>query len=342
MLACLINNQGHVGIENVPIPSPGTGEAVIKLASAGICGTDIEKAHGAYGRGGKLGHEVSGTIERLGEGVMGLTKGDRVIAHHHVPCYNCHYCMQGDHTMCDLFKKTNFDPCGIAEYFRVPRANVERGGIVRLPRGVSFEEAAMIEPTACCVRALDKVRVKQGNSVLVVGLGPTGLTQIQILKKIGASPIIGVDLLAHRLEMARKFGASETIDPSTEDIAEVVIKSTNTGVDLAIVSTGNPIAILPALASLRNGGRLLLFGAPPHGSTVEVDVGKLFGRQVSMLTSYSCIESEIHSALQLLSNREIDLGSMISDRFTIKEAPKAIEYARTSKTAIKTIITSGE
>ena len=302
--------------------------------------TDIEKVHGAYGPGGLLGHEVSGTIEDVGDEVTDLRKSDRVIAHHHVPCYNCHYCQQGDHTMCDLFRKTNFDPCGLAEYFRVPEVNVARGAVVRLPSEASFEEGSMIEPTACCVRALNKAEVKRGDSVLVVGLGPTGLTQIQLVRKMGASTIIGVDLLPHRLEMARRLGASEVIDSSSEGVLEHVTKLTRVGVDLAIVSTGNPKAIQPAIASVRKGGNLLLFGAPAQGSSIDLDVGALFSRQISIVTSYSCVESDIHRALGFLTRGEIDLRSMVTDRFALRDAPKALEHARTSRTAVKTMIVS--
>src|SRR5712691_4148717 len=258
MLACLINEQGHAEITEVPVPKLQPGEVLIKLAAAGICGTDIEKVHGAYGPGGILGHEVSGTIASIGDQVTDLRESERVIAHHHVPCYTCHYCQHADHTMCDLFRKTNFDPCGLAEYFRVPETNVTRGGVVRLPAGVSFEEGSMIEPTACCLRALNKAEVNPGDRVLVVGLGPTGLTQIQLLRKMGASTIIGVDLLPPSRAMSRRLGASEAIDSSSKDIPEHVMKLTRGGVDLAIVSTGNPRAIQPALASVRKGGKLLL------------------------------------------------------------------------------------
>lgn len=340
MLACLINGQGHAEVKEVPIPKPQPGEVLIKLAAAGICGTDIEKVHGGYGPGGILGHEVSGTIESVGEGVTDLKKSDRVIAHHHVPCYNCHYCQRGDHTMCDLFKKTNFDPCGLAEYFRVPEANVSRGGVVRLPRETSFEEGSMIEPTACCVRALDKAEVKHGDRILVVGLGPTGLTQIQLLRKMRASAIIGVDILSHRLEMARKLGADEVLDSSSTSIVDHVSKSTHTGVDLAIVSTGNPKALPPALASVRKGGRLLLFGAPAQGTTINLDIGALFSQQISIVTSYSCVESDIHRALSLISEGSLDLRSMVTDRFALRDAPKALEHAQTSQTAVKTLIMS--
>jgi L-iditol 2-dehydrogenase len=340
MLACLINGQGHAEVKEVPIPKLQPGEVLIKLASAGICGTDIEKVHGGYGPGGILGHEVSGTIESIGEGVTDLKKSDRVIAHHHAPCYNCHYCQEGDHTMCDLFKKTNFDPCGLAEYFRVPETNVSRGGVIRLPRETSFEEGSMIEPTACCVRALDKAEVKHGDWVLVIGLGATGLTQIQLLRKMGASIIIGVDILPHRLEMARKLGANEVLNSSSTSIVDHVVESIRSGVDLAIVSTGNPKAIPPALASVRKGGRLLLFGAPAQGTTINLDVGALFSRQISIVTSYSCVESDIHRALALVSEGSLDLRSMVTDRFALRDAPKALEYAQTSQTAVKTLIVS--
>jgi len=327
-------------MREVPIPKLQPGEVLIKLASAGICGTDIEKVHGAYGPGGILGHEVSGTIESLGEGVTDLKKSARVIAHHHVPCYSCQYCQRGDHTMCDLFKKTNFEPCGLAEYFRVPEANVTRGGVVRLPPEIGFEEGSLIEPTACCVRALDKAEVHPGDTVLVMGLGPTGLTQIQLLKKMGASLIIGADILSHRLEMAQKLGANEAINSSSMSVPERIAEVTIVGVDLAIVSTGNPKAIQPALASVRKGGKLLLFGAPAQGATIPLDVGALFSRQISIMTSYSCVESDIHRALGFLARGDLDLRSMITDRFVLRDAPKAIEHARISQTAIKTIILS--
>ena len=338
MRACLIGEKGKVGIENVPIPTLRPGEVLIKLAAAGICGTDIEKAHGGYGPGGILGHEVSGTIEQISQGVTGLVVGERVLAHHHVPCYNCRYCFSGDHTMCDLFKKTNFDPCGLAEYFRVPASNVARGAVVPLPSSISFEEAAIVEPAACCFRAIDKALVKPGESVVVIGLGPTGLTQTQLLKKIGTDPILGADLLEHRREMGLEFGATEAIDPSTSDLAKSVLKSTRIGADLVIVSTGNPRAILQGLASVRKGGRLLLFGAPSQGSTIDLEVSELFSRQISLITSYSCVESDIHHVLDMLLRGDLDLRSMITDRFSIGDAPEAIEFARTSQNAIKTMI----
>lgn len=327
-------------MEEVPVPAVGRGEVLVRLASAGICGTDVEKARGGYGSGGILGHEVSGTVERIGRDLAGLDVGQRVVAHHHVPCYTCEYCLRGDHTMCDSFRKTNFDPCGLAEFFRVPDTNVARGAVIPLPQTISFDEAALIEPTACCIRALDKAAVKPRESVVVVGLGPTGLTQVQLLKKIGASPLLGSDILGGRREMGLRLGATETFDPLTTEVSKAVIESTGIGADLVIVSTGNPKAIQQGLAAVRKGGRLLLFGAPAGGSTIELDVASLFSRQVSIVTSYSCVEADIHRVIELLLKKDIELGSMITDNFPIREAALAIENARTSTSAIKTVIRS--
>ena len=338
MLACLLKGPGKAVLEDVPVPKLGHGSVLIRLRAGGICGTDLEKIHGGFGPGGVLGHEVSGTVEQVGKGVANLKPGDRVVAHHHVPCYNCHYCQHGDYTMCDSFKATNLDPCGFAEFFRVPEFNVSRGAVIPLPDGVGFEEAALLEPTACCIRALDRACVRPGDNILIAGLGPTGLTQLQLLRSIGAGRIFGSDIQKARLDMARKMGADHVLDPNHQDVAIEVRKVVSAGVDLAIVSTGNPKALSPAFASVRKGGRVLLFGAPAEGASFQLDVSSLFSRQVSITTSYSCVEAEISRALELVSKKAIDLGSMITHKFPLTEALRALEFAGSSPSAVKTMI----
>lgn len=340
MLACLLKGPGKVALEDVPIPKPALGEVLVRMRAGGICGTDLEKIHGGYGPGGILGHEVSGVIEHVGEGVRDLQRGDRVVVHHHVPCYNCYYCQHGDYTMCDSFKATNLDPCGFAEFFRVPEFNVTRGAVISLPDTVGFEEAALLEPTACCIRALDKSGAQSGNNVLVVGLGPTGLTHLQLLRNMGAREIVGTDIQKARLNMAKKMGADLVLDPNEQDVSKEVRKVASSGVDLAIVSTGNPKALSQAFSSVRKGGRVLLFGAPVQGAIYQLDVSSLFARQISIVTSYSCVESEIRRALDLVSRKAIDLGALVTHRFPLKQAPEALEFARSSPAAVKTMIVS--
>jgi L-iditol 2-dehydrogenase len=338
MLACLLDAPKKVAVRDVPIPKLTRGDILVRMEASGICGTDLEKIEGQLGLGGILGHEVSGTIEKVADNVTSHKPGDRVVAHHHVPCYRCAECSSGNFTLCNEFKKTNIDPCGFAEYFRVPEYNVTRGAVIPLPPELSSEEGAMTEPTACCIRAIRRANVQKSDNVLVVGLGPTGLTQIQLLRQATAGRIIGSDIIESRLKLGKNFGADETFNALTEDVSAHVRKITKEGVDLTVVSTGNEKALNQAFNSVRKGGRVLLFGAPAQGASFELNVSDLFSRQITMLSSYSCVEAEIEEAIKLVAVKRLDLKSLVSDRFKLRDADKAMEFARTSKEAIKTIV----
>ena len=338
MLACFLEAPKKVAVKDVPIPKLAAGDILIRMEASGICGTDLEKIEGQLGPGGILGHEVSGTIEKIADNVTDHKPGERVVAHHHVPCYQCPDCCSGNYTLCNEFKKTNIDPCGFAEYFRVPQYNVSRGAVIPLPPELSFEEGAMIEPASCCIRAIRRANIKQGDNVLVVGLGPTGLTQIQLLRHATTGKIIASDIVEARLRLGKKLGADDTINALEQDVQAHIGNITKDGVDLAIVSTGNEKALSQAFSSVRKGGRILLFGAPSHGASYPLNISELFSRQITLLSSYSCVEAEMEEAIRLVSEKRLDLKSLITDRFKIRDAEKAMEFAKTSKTAIKTII----
>jgi L-iditol 2-dehydrogenase len=340
MKACILRSTGVVSLDDTPVPKLKAGDILVRFEAGGICGTDLEKIKGGYGPRGILGHEVSGVIENVGDGVKDIHPGDRVVPHHHVSCGTCYLCKHGDPTMCDTFKTTNFDPCGFAEEFRVPEYNVTRGAVLPLPKGLSHEEGALIEPTACCVRALRTAKAAPKESVLVVGLGPTGLTQVQILHHLRAGKIIGSDTIETRRDMAVKMGADLAMDPVKEDVPKAAKRETATGVDLAVVATGNPKALAQAIASVRKGGRVLLFGAPAIGASFDLDVSSLFSRQLSIITSYSCVEADMHEAITLASAGSIDLRALISHRFALTEAVRAFEFAALPSSAVKTIIHS--
>ena len=338
MLACFLDAPLRVAVRDVPIPKLAAGDILVRMEASGICGTDLEKIEGQLGPGGILGHEVSGTIERVANNMTYYKPGERVVAHHHVPCYQCPDCSNGNYTLCNEFKRTNIDPCGFAEYFRVPQYNVARGAVIPLSAELSFEEGAMIEPTACCIRAIGRAQIQQSDNVLVVGLGPTGLTQIQLLRNTTTGRIIGSDVIEARLKLGKKLGADETVNALTEDVPSHVRKIATDGVDLAVVSTGNEKALSQAFSSVRRGGRILLFGAPSQGATYQLNVSELFSRQITLLSSYSCVEAEMKEAIKLVSEKRLDLKNLISDRFKLRDAEKAMEFAKTSKAAIKTIV----
>lgn len=339
MKAAVIRGANDVRVENVPIPKIGRKEILVKMMACGVCGTDIEKIRGEFITPPVLGHEAAGEIFEVGENAADLKVGERVLVHHHVPCYVCHYCRHGSHTMCEEFQRSNIDPCGFAEYFRVPETNVNRGAVLRLPDTISFEEATLVEPTACCIRSMRKYDIQIGDDALVIGAGPTGLTHIQLLKLFGAGRVFSSDVLNFRLEAAKRFGADETINPRQENLAERIRGMTEgRGVDVVVVATGATEAIVQALRSVRRGGTVSLFGAPHRGALLSYDVSDIFIREISIIPSYSTTELETNMALRLLVSKRIDLNGLISHRFRLDRVIDAIRYAAEGKDCLKAVI----
>jgi L-iditol 2-dehydrogenase len=337
--AVFIKGLGEIEIKDVPIPKINSKEVLVKMIVCGVCGTDIEKIKGKSATPLKLGHEVAGVIVEVGSAVKNFAVGDRVFVHHHVPCYTCYYCRHGDYTLCDEFPKSNLDPCGMAEYFRVPEDNVEKGAILKLPNEVEFDEAALIEPIGCCIRGLNKAKVNAGDDVLIIGAGPIGLIMISLLKLFGAGNIIVSETSSFRLSIAKSFNVNVAVNPINENLKETVYEVTDgRGVDLAIVAVGNAKVIPQALDLLRKGGKLLLFGSPPPGDLLIYDANKIFLRELKIIPSYSTTEIETNIALKLLKLKKIDVSKLVSHRFKLDEAEKALKLAAESDKALKILI----
>lgn len=339
MRAVFIKGRGEVEVRKVPVPRIGPKEILVKMEACGICGTDIEKVKGEFVTPPKLGHEVAGVVAEAGRNVEGLEEGDRVFVHHHVPCYKCHYCRHGDHTMCDEFPRSNLDPCGMADYFRVPEANVERGAVLKLPEGVGFEEATLIEPLACCIRGLNKVPIEPGDDALVVGAGPAGLMMLALLRAKGVGSLLASEVSPPRLAAAKEFGADLAVNPLEGDLGEAVNSVTDgRGVDLAVVAVGSAKVASQTLGLVRKGGWLLLFGAPPPGDALSYDASKLFIRELKIVPSYSTTEAETNAALKLLRLGGLKVSRLISHRFKLEEAGRAFEAAMAGGEALKVIV----
>src|SRR5262249_10141069 len=181
-----------------------------RLRGCGLCGSDIAKLVDSAARPpAVLGHEVVGDVVEVGDGTRGFTACDRVVAAHHVPCGECHYCRRASESMGRAFKESNLDPGGFAEFVRVPAANV-RAATFRVPDHLSDEEASFVEPLACCLRAVERARVQPGDTALVVGLGSIGCLFVQLFARAGATAI-GVDQDTTRVEPARRFGGAAAI-----------------------------------------------------------------------------------------------------------------------------------
>ena len=181
MKSASVKEPSVISVDDIEKPQLTSGDVLVQMNACGICGSDLEKVFGQYGQlSMRLGHEPSGIILDVGSDVTEFKKGDRVFTHHHVPCYDCHYCNHGNETMCQKYSETNLSPCGLSEEYVVPAWNVSHGGILKISDSLSYEEAAMIEPLACCVRAWSKFTSREGDSVAIFGVGPTGMMHVML------------------------------------------------------------------------------------------------------------------------------------------------------------------
>ncbi len=319
------------------------GEILVKMKACGICGSDLEKVYGKYGMtSARLGHEPAGEVLEVGKKVRGFSIGDRVFVHHHVSCNTCHYCQHGNNTMCDYYQKSNIDPCGLADKFIVPSWNVSHGGVLKLPDNLTFEQASLIEPLACCIRALNKIQFQKGDNFIIFGAGPAGLMLINLIRINGAGKIFILDINDFRLKFCKKFNSDvKIINPRIEDFAQIIKDNTNNrGVDISIVATSNLIALSNAFESTRKGGKIVLFGVPPKDSQFPLDISKLYSNEFSIVPSYAASEVETNQALKILSKKRINLDSLITHKFKLESSSEAFFCAYEAKDCMKVIITS--
>ena len=344
MKAAFVKSPSQVEIRTTDKPIIGDGDIMVEMRSCGVCGSDLEKIYGQYSQPSmKLGHEPSGVISEVGKKITNFKKGDRVFVHHHVPCYSCHYCTHGNETMCEKYYETNLTPCGLAQEFAVPEWNVSHGGVIKIPDSMSFDEAAMIEPLACCVRAWHKIDVKTDDSIAVIGVGPTGMMHVMLSKVYGAQNIFCLDINDFRLDFAKKFGITESIkstDPSAKE--KIFSQTQNRGVDVAIVSTSNLSAITQAIDFVRKGGSVILFGVPPRDAQLSVDVSKIYTKETTITPSYAASDSDTMAAFKLIHDKLVDVKKLITHRFDLLDSNKALEYAHKGNDSMKIIITNSE
>ena len=342
MKAAFVKDSSSVVVEDVEKPILGTGDVLVKMHACGICGSDLEKVFGKYSQPStRLGHEPSGTIEKVGENVTDFKKGDRVFVHHHVPCYSCHFCLHGNETMCEKYSETNLSPCGLAEEFIVPQWNVNHGGILKIPDSMSFEEAAMIEPLACCIRAWDKFSFQKGDSAAIFGVGATGMMHVMLSIVHEFDKIFCIDVNEFRLEFAKKFNITDAIKSSVPDIKQKILDQTdNRGVDVAIVATGSLQALSSAIDLVRKGGTVVMFGVPSKDAMINLNMSVIYSKEITMISSYAASDSDTNAALELIQSSKIDVKKLITHRYNIKDSPKAFEHAHHGIDSMKIIITN--
>jgi L-iditol 2-dehydrogenase len=332
MKAAVYRGVNDVRLEEVPVPKIEAGEILVRVHSCGICGTDLKKiSTGSHSAPRIFGHETSGVVAKVGEGVSKYKVGDRVMVFHHIPCRECYYCRHKTFAQCATYKKVGctagFEPSGggFAEYVRVMDWIVEKG-TVRIPDGVSFEQACFVEPVNTCLKGIETLCLKADETVLVVGQGPIGLILATLAKRAGAR-VITSDLYPARLTIAKSFGLNLTIDASKADAGQMVHEMTEgRGADAVILAVGGSSLIRPAMDAARPGGRVLLFAQTTRGEAT-IDPAAVCVDEKTLLGSYSASVDLQEESVRFVMNGEMDLERLISHRFPLDRSVDALELA---------------
>jgi len=336
MRAVVYRGINDMRVETVPVPRIGPGELLIKIATCGICGTDLKKIHmGSHSAPRIFGHEMAGTVAAVGAGASNYAVGDRVMSFHHVPCGECYYCRKNTPAQCPLYKKTGatagFEPSGggFAEYIRVLDFVVANRGVVRIPDGVPFEQAAFIEPLNTVLKGQKLLNLAPDDTILVIGQGPIGLMHAALARRTGAR-VLTSDLFAERHAIAARFGLTDPIHAATENVVERVFAATGgRGADAVVIAVGGNALIKTAMDAARPGGKVMLFAQTQHGEAT-IDPAAVCVDEKTLLGSYSSsfpILDEVTSLVFDGYKSGFDLTQLISHRFQLEQAVEAIEIA---------------
>jgi len=338
MNAAFYYDKNDIRIEETPKPVVKGDEVLVVMKACGICGSDLMDWYIRPRAPIVLGHEPAGIIEKKGRHVTDFNVGDRVFVHHHVPCMKCHYCLRGDFTLCEQFHNTSIIPGGFAESFKVPRLNLKIDTL-KIPDGMSDEEATFIEPMGCCLRALQKCGVQMGDTVAVLGCGVTGIIHIKLSKLLGASTVVASDLFDNRLRIAKEFGADLTVNAQDGQLRDAVRSmSDGRGADVVIVTAPNLVAYANGMSACRKGGRLCVFAPTEPGKILPVSPNEIFFSEVKIIPSYSTSHVETREALEIIKNKKVDVQRLVTHRFVLADAAEAFRTAREDTNSLKIVL----
>ncbi len=325
MKVAVYYSNKDIRIQEMPKPEIKEGEILLKVKASSICGTDVMEWYRIKKAPRVLGHETTGDIVEVGEGVKKFKVGQRVFVTHHVPCYECKYCLEGNHTACEVLHKGNYDPGGFSEFIRVPEMNVERGTFL-LPENISYEEGTMIEPLACCVRGQKVINIKENQTVLILGSGVSGLSNIQLAKLRGAR-VVATDVDDYKLEKAKEFGADEVIDAREKFSLKA---------ERIIVCTGALQAVQQAFESIDRKGIMLFFAIPDKN--IEIPAVDFWRNEITITSSYGAAPDDLKESLELIQEKKINVDGLITHKFPLKEIAKGFELAANPKDSLKVVI----
>jgi L-iditol 2-dehydrogenase len=339
MLVAHIDNDYGIGLAQVPIPALPPKGAIVKVVGCGLCGSDLDKfIHHKANPGSVLGHEVVGIIEALDdEHPSGWKLGDLIVAAHHVPCRQCHYCLNDSQSMCRQFKRTNLNPGGFSQYIALSEDHL-RYTAFKVPTGISPAKASCVEPLACVLRAIRRGNTHVNGSVAVIGLGFIGMMAAQVYQNDGYA-VYGFDLDRNRLALTQQHGfVMDAFHPTedTERFQNTLSRHIPVGkTDIIFLTAVTPHTIALALDLIRDGGQLILFTSASNGTTI--DPSQLYFREINVITSYSPSLSDLNDAARMIFNQKINVTPLISHQMSLSEIGQAFELYQSGQ-AIKVFI----
>ena len=336
MKAAVLTALDKLEVTTVPTPEIDANEALVKVRACAICGSDIRILHHGNNRvipPQILGHEAAGEVVAVGANVTCVKVGDRVALGADVPCGECAFCEDGMGTNCQINYAMGYQFAGsFAEYVLLNRIVLNHGPVHVIPDGVSYAEAALAEPLACVLNALERTPVQLGDDVVIIGAGPIGCMMIPVAKLMGARKVIVVQRSTGRLEVARRFGADVVICSSQEDaIARVKQETGNLGAHLVVTANPSPSSHADALAMARNRGRVNLFGGLPAGSEATLDTNQIHYKELLVSGAHGSLPTHHRRALELIAAGRVRTSDFISHRFGLDEIQEAFKVAEGHK-----------
>jgi len=340
MKACVFRQPGLLEVVDLPKPSPGPGEVLVKVQAASLCASDIrvfrgekEARHGVV-----LGHEIAGEVEAVGPGVTDVGLGARVVVYPVLPCGACYFCQRGKRNRC--LRRTTLgyeENGGLAEYMLVPATGVSAGHIFTAPEALRWEIAAMAEPVACTLNSLETCGIGAGSSLLIVGGGPMGLTHLVLAQSLGAATTIVVEPRQDRQMAARSLGATSVHPPDDGDLRRAVLSLTEgRGVDVAIVTIGDAGAAAAALPLVRRQGWVNLFAGAPVGAALTFEMNLVHYNELFLTGTQNATPDQFARTVALLPHLE-SLQRLITHRFPLERAPDAFA-ARLAYEGLKAVV----
>jgi L-iditol 2-dehydrogenase len=338
MKVAVYYSNDDVRLHTTPVPKINQDEILVKTEACGLCGGETMEWYLKPRAPKVLGHEITGTIAKIGEGVSKFAVGDRVVLHHHVSCMSCHSCLRGNYTLCEQYSNLAIDPGGQAEYVRVLAPVVEHDTFL-LPDHISFKAGVAVEPLGCVMNGIRKVRIHPGDTIAILGVGFMGIGFTALCSIWPVSKIVVLDFNDWRLNKAREFGATHTINPKKEDPHDA-LRALNQGrlADVLFFTAPNIKAWELGLSLVEKGGTFHT-NAPPHPDDfAKVNPSEFFFKEITLNAAYSASHIDTRAVLDLMIDKRFDAEAMITHQFGLDQVSDAIKLMLEGGESLKPVI----